>query len=566
MATGPQGNHGQPRFGPRDHLIAMFRACSRDPTEAIKTRLRCLLHTFLQHHRGNADNENTNDLAAKCCCEAMVWYYRILEILISQERNRLGVSDISAILETELLQCCLVACCLEITISSNCLPYDFPLLLQILKVAPYNFLKVIEVVLRAEVGLPRPVVRHLAQVEEKVLESLAWTSDSPLWEEIRANEGHLPTCQQVMLPTQLEDPNRTHSDRNQPRVLPVDLSFGAEPAASTNQQHVNRPRRSNSLHLFAREVYSLMARRLREMCSPLGISDELRLKIWTCFEHSLVHCTVLMVDRHLDHQFLCAIYIMAKISKVEISFKRIMECYKSQPLVNKSVCKNVLMSERDIEVFPTGSNNKGGPSAINPTPDSPSTHYPGPSQEERGNLIDFYNKIYTSKMQHFAQQFASTCGGDTPPLSPYPRQCKASPRRQRLSSSHNLYISQHDTDTTSPSTSGLSYFFNSSSSECLRQINNMIRTGQSPNKRCLGVSLERGEEDKGEGEEEEDGPSAKRIRLDGQSVLQRRLRNVVNDRVTTKDQDQDKDKHKDQVQDQDQDQDQPSPVTRPNLH
>lgn len=51
--------------------------------------------------------------------------------------------------------------------------------------------------LRTEAGLPRAVFRHLAQVEEKVLESMAWTSDSPLWEEIRANGSHLPTCQQV---------------------------------------------------------------------------------------------------------------------------------------------------------------------------------------------------------------------------------------------------------------------------------------------------------------------------------------------------------------------------------
>lgn len=62
-----------------------------------------------------------------------------------------------------------------------------------------------------------------------------------------------------------------------------------------------------------RQVYSLMARRLRELCSTLRISDELRLKIWTCFEYSLVHCTDLMVDRHLDQLLMCAIYIIAKV-------------------------------------------------------------------------------------------------------------------------------------------------------------------------------------------------------------------------------------------------------------
>lgn len=56
-----------------------------------------------------------------------------------------------------------------------------------------------------------------------------------------------------------------------------------------------------------------MAKRLRELCSTLEISDELRLKIWTCFEYSLVHCSCLMVDRHLDQLLMCAIYIIAKV-------------------------------------------------------------------------------------------------------------------------------------------------------------------------------------------------------------------------------------------------------------
>ncbi|XP_041792890.1 retinoblastoma-like protein 2 isoform X2 [Chelmon rostratus] len=541
MATKPQGDQGRPRFGPSDRLIAMFRACTRDPTEAIKARLRSMLHTFLQHYRGNAGSE-TNELAAKCCCEAEIWYYRILENRASAERSLLGISDISGILENEVFQCCLVACCLEITIFSNRLPCDFPLLLQILKLAPYHFWRVIELVLRADVGLPHAVVRHLAQVEEKVLESLAWSSNSPLWEEIQANEGHLPTCQQVMRPAQLEDPKKAdmQPDGNLPGV-------GAEPSGSADQRHSpseNRSQRSNSLRLFARKVYSLMGKRLRELCSTLRISDELRLKIWTLFEHSLVHCTDLMVDRHLDQLLLCAIYITAKITNVEIPFKHIMKCYKSQPFACRNVCKNVLISGGDTEYSLTGSNSTTGNHSDGIlTPNTPSTHYRGPCEEERGNLIYFYNQVYTPKMQHFAKQFAPTSGGDTPPLSPYPRQWRASPRRRKLSSSHSIYISPYSTEITPPRTPGLCYYFNSSPSERLREINNMIRTGRSVSRRCCVVALD-GEED-GEGEGR---PSAKRPHLDDQSAWQKRLRNVVNDRVTRGDQDQ------------------ASPVTKPNLH
>lgn len=58
-------------------------------------------------------------------------------------------------------------------------------------------LQVIEVLVRAEQGLFREVVKHLNQVEEQVLESLAWTGDSPLWESLRGAKDHAPSCQEV---------------------------------------------------------------------------------------------------------------------------------------------------------------------------------------------------------------------------------------------------------------------------------------------------------------------------------------------------------------------------------
>ena len=62
------------------------------------------------------------------------------------------------------------------------------------------------------------------------------------------------------------------------------------------------------------QVYSLMGNRLQEQCRTLPISHEIRQKIWTCFVHSLVHFTDLMMDRHLDQLMWCAIYIVTKVS------------------------------------------------------------------------------------------------------------------------------------------------------------------------------------------------------------------------------------------------------------
>ena len=61
------------------------------------------------------------------------------------------------------------------------------------------------------------------------------------------------------------------------------------------------------------QVYHLASVRLRDLCARLDISCDLRRKIWTCFEYSLVHCTEMMKDRHLDQLLMCAVYVTAKV-------------------------------------------------------------------------------------------------------------------------------------------------------------------------------------------------------------------------------------------------------------
>lgn len=71
--------------------------------------------------------------------------------------------------------------------------------------------------------------------------------------------------------------------------------------------------------LVCSQVYHLASVRLRDLCVKLDISSELRGKIWTCFEHSLVNCTDLMKDRHLDQLLLCSIYIISKVRQLTCS-------------------------------------------------------------------------------------------------------------------------------------------------------------------------------------------------------------------------------------------------------
>ncbi|KAM7401570.1 hypothetical protein PAMP_016876 [Pampus punctatissimus] len=217
-------------------------------------------------------------------------------------------------------------------------------------------------------------------------------------------------------------------------------------AATTSEPQTgnSRPRRTGSLALFFRKVYHLASVRLRDLCVKLDVASELRGKIWTCFEHSLVHSTDLMRDRHLDQLLLCSIYIMSKITKETHSFQDIMKCYRSQPQASSHVRNTHTAVEQavdeNMEVDPAS----GGESAEKTKQASGETNSNQSGEEERGDLIQFYNSVFVLKMKSFALRYAAHDNrADAPPLSPFPsvRAQPLSPRR--VSQRHSLYVSPH---------------------------------------------------------------------------------------------------------------------------
>ncbi|XP_072574453.1 retinoblastoma-like protein 2 isoform X1 [Paramormyrops kingsleyae] len=322
----------------------------------------------------------------------------------------------------------------------------------------------------------------------------------------------------------------------------------AEPQSSGT----SKPPKTGSLSLFFRKVYHLASVRLRDMCIKLDISSELRRKIWTCFEYSLVHCTELMLDRHLDQLLMCAVYITAKVTKEDKSFQNIMRCYRTQPQANSSVYRSVLISGRSRshsgssehdgrQTSPgeSGTRERNG----SPVPVRSSSTLPTPrpesapatparltgaptgtqEEEEHGDLISFYNSVYVKQMRSFALRYSSgswaTQGAEAPPLSPYPSLRTGSPRRVLLSHNYSIYISPHKNDSPLSPRDKIFYYISTSPSKRLREINSMIKTGETPTKK-RSMALEDG-----------GGLSpAKRLCQENQTALLRRLQDVANDR------------------------------------
>ncbi|XP_021116560.1 retinoblastoma-like protein 2 isoform X2 [Heterocephalus glaber] len=309
-----------------------------------------------------------------------------------------------------------------------------------------------------------------------------------------------------------------------------------------------RPKMTSSLSLFFRKVYHLAGVRLRDLCAKLDISDELRKKIWTCFEFSMIQCPEIMMDRHLDQLLMCAIYVMAKVTKEDKSFQNIMRCYRTQPQARSQVYRSVLIKgkrKRRNSGSSDSRSHQNSPTELNkdrtsrdsspvmrssstlPVP-QPSSAPPTPTrltgansdmeEEERGDLIQFYNNIYIKQIKTFALKYSQANIMDAPPLSPYPFVRTGSPRRIQLSQNHPVYISPHKNETILSPREKIFYYFSNSPSKRLREINSMIRTGETPTKK-RGIILEDGSES-----------PAKRICPENHSALLRRLQDVANDR------------------------------------
>ncbi|KAF5899342.1 retinoblastoma-like protein 1, partial [Clarias magur] len=235
-------------------------------------------------------------------------------------------------------------------------------------------------------------------------------------------------------------------------------------------QSTNRPRRTGSLALFFRKVYHLASVRLRDLCLKLDISAELRGKIWTCFEQSLVHFTDMMRDRHLDQLLLCAVYLISKISKEEHTFQDIMKCYRSQPQASSHIYRSVLLRKKVHEQQPDDKMEVDLPTdqTNGRTDQGAKGTAVNASDEDRGDLIQFYNSVYVLKMQSFALKYAHPAADssvEAPPLSPFPslRAQPLSPRR--ISQRHSVYLSPHKNGSCLKPSSAYTYKFTGSPSK-----------------------------------------------------------------------------------------------------
>jgi retinoblastoma-like protein 1 len=172
---------------PPPSLLAIFRSCEPDPTGAILARAeRVLTSIFPTSAVSGAEARGAGDALSMGSVLDPQWarvrreessklYWRALGNILAGEARQGRGGNAGALLGQDLFHRCLLALCSELVLASHkSTLMAFPAVLKPARVTPFDLIKVIETLVRAEDSLPRELKRHLNSIEEKILESLAW--------------------------------------------------------------------------------------------------------------------------------------------------------------------------------------------------------------------------------------------------------------------------------------------------------------------------------------------------------------------------------------------------------
>lgn len=440
---------------PTEKLCQYYQKCPQDPTSKIAGILKSCKELFVKAFQ-EKNSSSDSAVAEQRFSLGLKIYHTVLEALLNAESTRLTNQMLGTLLHKEDFHKSVLVCSLEVVLTTygqslNLNNHEvsmeessmaFPWLLGVLSLHAYDFLKVIELFVKAERRLPIDVVKHLQSVEIRILEQEAWKEGSPLFTALsEQRESGLatpprllsPACSPIKSQTGSPAPG-SHSSNGHRDSLDLFLSpvkgarqpstplpssaqlpfanystlSSSSPSAISEEGEQTKvptiPRQSQSLSSFINSVCRLGFSRMSKLCTLLECSKDLQHKIWTCLEHCVTKMPFLLKNRHLDQIIMCCIYGLCKVTEHDILFKDIVTLYREMPGAKQETCKEVYLSEGRYE-----------------------------------SIIIFYNNIFMLNIKTYILQFAPQASA-RPRLSPMPKQVAASPHYS-LPGNKNFMIS-----------------------------------------------------------------------------------------------------------------------------
>jgi retinoblastoma-associated protein len=205
------------------------------------------------------------------------------------------------------------------------------------------------------------MVKRLKELEERIVESEAWSEEEPLYSLMRheslvagskslANEGENESS--PVSPKKIMKMDSSSSDtcpvpfsprkalqvisKSEP-VLHGTVSDGS-PATGSDGDLIQTSKLTK-LELFFRKLFRLLHLRLHSFSRKLSLSEATTRNIWDTMVYAIERedNLRLLYGRHIDQLLICSIYGICKIMDEERKFKEIINVYREQPQFLESV-------------------------------------------------------------------------------------------------------------------------------------------------------------------------------------------------------------------------------------
>ncbi|KAG8657616.1 hypothetical protein MANES_03G097800v8 [Manihot esculenta] len=427
--------------------------------------------------------------------EALKLYYRVLEAMCTAEAQIFHATNLTSLLTNERFHRCMLACSAELVLAThNTVTMLFPAVLERTGITAFDLSKVIESFVRHEESLPRELRRHLNSLEERLLESMVWEKGSSMYNSLTVarpslsveisrlgllaepmssldaiamhvnfSSGGLPPIPSSQKPESSPGQNGDIRSPKRPctdiRSVLVERNSFTSPVkdrllAITNlksklpppplQSAFASPTRPNpggggetcaetGINIFFSKINKLAAVRINGVVERLQQSQQhVRENVYHLFQQILSQRTFLFFNRHIDQIILCCFYGVAKISKVNLTFREIIYNYRKQPQCKPQVFCSVFVDWSSA------------------CPD-------GRRGQDHVDIITFYNEIFIPAAKPLLVEFGSV--GTVAKASQVPEvnnnkdgQCPASPKvspfpslpdmsPKKVSAAHNVYVS-----------------------------------------------------------------------------------------------------------------------------
>jgi hypothetical protein len=408
---------------------------------------------------------------------AAAFYYKALESIIEHEiKARPANKGLMGLLHNDLFNVALLACSIEITMytyQADTLTLAFPWVLEAIGLCPYEFQKVVEILIRSESGLSSAIIKHLSKCETAILQSLVWSKQTSLHPFLAKAKAAVAV---VGVGGAADGGATAAADGGRP-ATPI-----LEAVAGGFFDSLSKVPAFKSLHIFFRKVFHLAKLRLEDLCGKLRVPKEISVLMSACLRHAIEakHST-LLVGRHIDQLLMSsihAVWIVAGGGTTPLPFSKIIASYRSQPQADPRVCYEIPLAE------------------------DPAT---------KGDIIAFYNGFFVPVMEPFIRQLGVGAAAAAASAGAYDLRASAalplpelksnrlhSPRRVGRSSSVTVSpISESRMSASQALPQGspkksISYAFHHSPSKNLDEINLHV-ANQSPQKK--GAVRSRGDEE-----------------------------------------------------------------------